>query len=379
MAHSIIPPSGAAAWVTCHQWVKMNQLFPQDDSESSKEGVAAHWVAAELIAGRTPVIGAAIPNNLGTVTAEMIDGAQLYWDAICSKPIGTNTLIIENTIPIPRIHSECYGTPDLWVYDQAGGILYLFDYKFGHRFVDEYENYQLIAYVAGILDLIADRLNVPVGTLDVHTRVAMTIVQPRCYSKGSPVRTWETYASDLRGYINRMHTAAHIILAANDEFLLSKVNPACQFCPGRHACPTLQNAAYDAAALVGFADPGVLPINAASLELFLLESALDRLTARVEGLQEQVAAAVKRGEIAPFHRLHQSDGKTIWNVPDEMVLGLGQLFGIDLVKNGVKTPSQAKKLGIDADVINAHTATQAGSVQLVPVNNSDARRVFAKS
>jgi hypothetical protein len=51
-AHSVLPPSGAAAWRRCAQWVQMNQLYPQPDTPESLEGNAAHWVFAEMLAGK---------------------------------------------------------------------------------------------------------------------------------------------------------------------------------------------------------------------------------------------------------------------------------------------------------------------------------------
>jgi hypothetical protein len=55
---------------------------------------------------------------------------------------------------------------------------------------------------------------------------------------------------------------------------------------------------------------------------------------------------------------------------------MGQLFGVDLAKPGVKTPTQAKKAGVDEAVIMAYSVTPMGSVKLTPVNPADARRVF---
>jgi hypothetical protein len=58
---------------------------------------------------------------------------------------------------------------------------------------------------------------------------------------------------------------------------------------------------------------------------------------------------------------------------------MGQLFGVDLSKPGVKTPKQAKKSGVDEAVIKAYSITPLGSIKLVPDNPADARRVFGST
>jgi hypothetical protein len=255
-------------------------------------------------------------------------------------------------------------------------VLEVADYKFGHRFVDEYENDQGIAYTAGIIDHLAQLLGKGPGLLDQAVVVNFTVIQPRCYYKGAPVRTWSVKASDLRAHINILSNAAHVAMAENPPAV---TNSECQDCPGRHACPSLQQAAYRDAEIATRSGPAQLPPAAASLELRMLERSLERLQARVEGLREAVAMYGRQGHATPFHALQQGYGRQQWTVPTEQVLAMGQLFGVDLAKPGVKTPTQAKKAGVDEAVIKAYSITPMGSVKLTPVNPADARRVFGST
>jgi len=376
-AHSILPPSGAAAWRRCGLWVAMNKAYPQPDTPESMEGNAAHWVFAEMLAGRLVVEGQIAPNGI-VVTEEMIEGGEMIVEVVRTRmPVEQfGAPYVEQAVAIPRIHPECWGTPDIWGFSVNPFVLEVIDYKFGHRFVDEYENDQGIAYTAGIVDVIAAKMGQGAGLIDQALTVNFTVVQPRCFYKGSPVRTWSVKASDLRGHTNALTMAADVALGPNPPAV---TNSECGDCPGRHACPALQKAAYSDAEFAVKSSPVELPPAAASLELKMLERSLERLQARVEGMREAVAVYIRQGHSVPWHRAEQGYGRQQWTVPAEQVIAMGQLFGADLSKVGVKTPKQAQKLLVDEAVIKAYTVTPLGQLKLIPDNPADARRVFGIS
>lgn len=362
-AHSILSPSGAKAWRRCAMWPTMRRLYPQEAGEAALEGTAAHWVFAELLDGRPVNIGDSAPNGV-IVTDEMLDGADLF---IGTLPRGVD-LHVEESVPIHKIHPECWGTPDAWAYIASSRTLKLADYKFGHRFVDEFENEQGLMYATGIIE----QLRPEIGPADVN--VEFTIVQPRCFYRGAPVRTWSF------SYESVSHIVAELIVAARaalDASPTATTNSECGHCPGRHVCDALQLAAYHDAEFATKSTPMELPPAAASLELRMLERALERLNARVDGLRETVAAHIKRGERAPYHQVTQTYGRPQWSVPVGEIIALGELMGVDLSKPGVITPKQAITNGIDEAVISAYSTTPMGALKLTPVNPDDVRRVFS--
>src|SRR5690606_25074571 len=94
-----------------------------------------------------------------TIDADMIAGAKLFRDA-CLAPLGpwnVSSGHYEQRVDIPRVHAECWGTPDFWTAvfpeDERGSKRYVrvVDYKYGHRFVEVFENLQLAAYASGVL------------------------------------------------------------------------------------------------------------------------------------------------------------------------------------------------------------------------------------
>lgn len=377
VGHAYLPPSGAATWVHCAAAPGMWALYPERDGDpdAAEEGEAAHWVFSELFAGRFPCVGEIAPNGVA-ITEEMNDGAVLYVETVYGawRP-EAGAIHVEKRIDVPSVHTLNWGTPDTWFYDPVSRTIHLFDYKFGHGYVDEFENWQLIDYAAGIIDL----LDLD-GTADQQTTVRMTIVQPRCYHKDGPVRTWTVRASDLRPFINLLRSAAERVVG--ELVPAATVNDGCKHCPGRHACTALQRTAGQAAELSLRSLPDEMTPEARALELHLLRRALARLEARVSGLEDSVHADLLGGQSVPFFGLEQSVGKLAWQVAPNEVEALGRMMSVDLTKPGVLTPTQArdklKKAGHDPEIIGAYATKPRGAMQLVPVNSKTARKVFQK-
>lgn len=366
--HSFLPPSGAAAWSRCALWPTMNAQFPQDDSPESVEGTAAHWVVTELLSGRDCKEGATAPNGVIT-TGEMFDSAELVCETIGRRtPLAQ--LHLEEPVSIPSIHADCFGTPDIWAYFPGNCHLEIYDYKYGHGFVDEYFNLQGLTYALGIIH----KLNIA-ALVDIRlVSVSFTVIQPRCFYRGEPVRTHSYTIQEAIEYIDALQKAAAMAYAPQP---MAVTGEQCSHCPGRHACPTLQKAAYSDAEYADNRQPHTLSPQAAALELRMLERAYDRLGARVDGLRELTLANMKTGANIPYYRLEAGRGRQQWNSEPEQIITVGKLLGKDLSKPGVVTPSQAKKLGIDDSVIIAYSVNMPGSLKLVPENNEQARRVFS--
>ena len=372
-AHAFLPPSGASAWKRCALWPTMNARYPQDDTPASIEGTAAHWVATEMHAGRAPAEGTAAPNAV-IVTGEMLEGAELVCEAVEQRM--RNLIVhVEEQVSIPIIPDAepTFGTPDYWAFCRVRRHLEIVDYKFGHGYVNEHFNEQGLLYALGILALHKNLM--PPGADVGDWSVAFTIVQPRCYHRGEPVRT---HAYSLRAMYRHLEELRAAANAAMVEKPTATTNEECRHCPGRHACSALQMAAYSDAEFSSRSAPHDLTPAAASLELRMLERAYERLGARVDGLQELVLANIKAGKRVPHHRVEAGRGREQWNVEPEKLIGIGQLFGKSLAKPGVITPAQARKKGIDASVISAYSSIIPGAQKLVAENNSEAAKVFGK-
>lgn len=371
--HAFLPPSSASSWSKCGMWATMNARFPQEESAETIEGTAAHWVAWEILAGRPVKVGDLTPNNQ-TVTEEMIEGGELVTDTVrarCPVTLPPFGLQIEQKLPIHSISHDCFGTPDLWCLSNSVHIE-IFDYKFGHRFVDEFWNPQGLCYASGIVDLL---LTMKLIAPDLsYFDVSFTVIQPRCFYKEEPVRTHTYTLNAAREYWNKLTLAAEV---SHFPEPTATTNEYCGDCSGRHVCSALQLAAYADAEYSNKRTPLFLSPVAAALELRLLQRALKRIQARVDGLEEQTIANIKRGEKVHYFRAEPGYGRQMWSIPEPQVISIGKLFGVDLSKPGVLTPKQAEKAGVDPGLIKANSLTPTTGFRLIAENPNDAPRTFA--
>ena len=372
-AHAFLPPSSASSWVECALWPTMNARYPREASAEAAEGTAAHWAAWEILANRECKQGTAAPNGQ-IITEEMLDGADLLVEQIRLR-MAPMLLHIEDQISIPFGIGN-FGTPDVWGASRDRKHVEIIDYKFGHRFVDEWWNAQGLCYLAGIVEILSHLWKIGPGLMDQNDiSVSFTVVQPRCYYKGKPVRTHTFKLIDAREHFNHL---ANMAEAATVTAPVATTNVHCIDCPGRHACSALQLAAYSDAEVSNARSPVDLTSDAAALELRFLSRSLERLEARVDGLRELTIANLRAGKPNPYFRLEPGYGRKSWKIPDGQVLAIGQMYGKDLSKTDVITPTQAIKAGIDEAIVTANSFTPSTTLKLVAENPADARKVFGQ-
>ncbi|MAB53555.1 DUF2800 domain-containing protein [Marinobacter sp.] len=356
--HALLAPSAAPRWGYCAGSVVLSALFPDHQSDAAKEGHDAHEVAFAIATGRVR------PKNM---TREMEEGARLYIDAIQSFNWPSNVWHFEEHTDAHLIHPECGGTPDAWGFHD--GTLVIADYKFGHGFVDAVENYQLICYAAGVLPKLDGQ------QID---RVVFVVVQPRNFHRDGPVRKWEVSYRDLMPHIDHLRTQAEEALGGAPTFSVDG-SKQCKYCPGRHACPALQQSAYDACERSDTSLPLVLAPPALALEIKAMQRASDALSARLSGLEEQAFASIRSGKPVPGFAIENGVGRLDWAVPVDQIVKVAAAFGVDISKPAALTPTQAAKAGLDDAVIKQYSQRPAGKIKLVPVNTSRAAKAFGKS
>ena len=368
LEHAPFPPSGMAITIQCPgSWKLQNQYPARDDTDSAAEGVAAHWVVAQGMTGKLPDVNVIAPNGI-PVTDEMLDGAELYMDAIGIDPLNN----IEQRLPASDYFgSDCWGTPDTYRFKPIaeGGVLLVSDYKFGHRFVDVFENWQLMTYALLILD---GQFGFD-GLKEQHVRVIFKIVQPRCYDPRGPVREWSVLASDLRPYWNKIHAA---ITQAQSEHAVCWVGPECRDCSASAHCPSLHHAAQAVLDAARRPIPVELPPNALGYQLRSIRRAIEILEARKSGLEEVTLEKLKAGQFVPGFAVGRGQGRVRWKIPVAQIENIGKLMNVQLTESKPITPRQAVKLGLPADLINEFSETPAGKLTLVEDDGRLADQAF---
>ena len=395
--HAPLAPSSAPQWANCSGSVMANMHVPDKEHPRTRAGTASHWVVSECLEKwknpdeimyvASDWLGSTAPNGV-VIDEEMAEGAQVFIDNalfIASSHGALQSMLIEHHVWMPQIHKDNDGTLDLGFVllnrDDDGrvcsGKIYLIDYKYGHRECKAKGNYQLIDYLAGLLN--EYKID---GEAEQFIEVEFQIVQPFCYQSSGSIDTWTVSVSDLRGYITQM------ISKANDAF----TNPTfssgnwCRDCKAIHRCHTAQKSDYSLIDYVN--DPCViLSMNGANLstELEILRQGEITLKARKEAIEEELMHRLGKGEATDSgYCIETKYGRLAWSVPPKQVIALASMFGIDADKEATLTPTQTlAKASPEAkpmleEAMKSMSARPSGGLKLIEAKDSYIARAFTK-
>lgn len=353
MDHALLAPSALHLTVACPGSVRMRQKMPDySDQTRADEGTAYHEVIVALkTTGEVPDAasnGVAVTDEMAQHAAEFLRG------------VGP-TAEHEQRVYANQIHPECWGTLDATA--TIDGTLHIWDAKYGHRYVEVFENTQLLAYASAVYDSMQ------------HTRIELHIYQPRCYGH-PPWRTWALTPTELHNHEERI--AMHCRLALSDTPPL-KVGPHCVDCHARYACRAAQQAGYHVAEIANAPNPLELTPHQLGQELLMLTEAAELLKARLTGLEAQALALLKSGESVSNFELGSSQPRKRWAAPIEAIQALGEAYGAPLTTPQPVTPNQAIKLGVPAEIVNAYSETPRGELKLQKIDVSQLRKAFGKN
>lgn len=370
-------PSGAGITVECAGSVQMQERYPQEETDDAKEGTATHWVVSSvldafkfdngsIISGT--YVGKIAPNGI-IITEEMVEAANEHvFDVLNTVQSfgGLQTLQVEQRTKAGAIHPDNWGTPDTSAFHAGRNTVYLWDFKYGHRYVDIFENWQFLNYAIMITDGFRD-----------STTVVMRVVQPRCFS-AAPVREWSITVGELRPYRNRLEAAFIEALSENPTI---QSGPHCRDCSGRHACKAAQRSAESAIDYASNLSSGVWEMSNEALgtTLNILQRAVDAIDLLQSGLKQDALNRCKAGQFVPGWEAAPGKGRKTWNKPHAEVLALGKMLDFDLAKPALVTPNQAEKMGIDGAVIDAYSDTPSTGIKLVKDKGTKAKQVFTQS
>lgn len=355
IAHAPWSPSALPVTVHCNGHREMVEGLPETESESAREGKAAHWVAETWLgSGVQPVPGTIAPNGV-FINQEMINHVARY--VTDCQSIGAE-MHIEEVVTCPRIHaSDCWGTPDFWTIKDM--VLYVFDLKYGWGLIEVW--WQLMAYVCGIID----QLGIP----DQRLTICLRFYQPRPWHPRGPVREWRGPAEDIRGQVNIMHNACNGPTSLNS-------GPHCKNCEARLFCPANRQAVMNAIDVAGWPVSTELPDP--NYEFEILRRAADVINNRLAAREAEIIEKIKNGPGVNGWNLEPGRGSVVWNDPAETVISMGGLMGVDLRSNKTITPKQAESAGVPCDVVNSLSSKKPGKMKLVKTENTLAHRVFSQ-
>jgi Protein of unknown function (DUF2800) len=368
--HARVAPSALHLTVPCPGSLQLQErVAPTPTTEKEAEGTLAHLVAMKHAQG--PVFAAdwdvgrkhKVEQFDLEVDDDMVDGAAIYSE---EAQAGGR---YEETVAMPDIHSTSFGTPDYFNYivNANATQLKIVEYKYGHRHVEVFENYQLIAQAAGVARFLQLPENLP---------VILVVVQPRNYTHGA-VRKHHMTVGEVYDFC-RDHIAPRVELALGPD-PPTYTGRHCGDCRARHDCHTYQTETADLVDMSGKAEIAALTPMAMGQELRILKEAIKRLEGRYSGLYAHADALARAGHRIPFWGFEAGAGRLKWkdDAPVDTVAGMGDLFGIRLLKpTALITPTQAVKAGIDRTIIDKYAHQPSGSMRLVEDDTTRTRKIF---
>lgn len=326
-------PSNSNRWMHCAASIALSKPYKElyDRGEAAEEGVAAHEVIQKLASGEEAMEGQLASNNV-LITKEMIEGAEIYFEEV------GRGATFETKVSCDLVSKGMVAKPDAYRVDRDSATVFLWDYKFGHRPVDAFENEQMLVEAAAFLQ------HEPI-------KFVFTIVQPRNY-RSSKVSRWELSSEEyINEYLPKIRLAAQNALEAEPTATTGK---QCAYCPARHACTALQEVAYIGVDLSMQGSTFELSGDALGRELTTLLDAQERISARLTGLEAQALSEIEKGKAVRGFEVSGSYGNKTWTADDVTVFAIGDLAGVDLRKPSKPiTPSQAIKAGVDKKTVEA--------------------------
>lgn len=386
--HAVLAPSSSAQWGHCSGSIMAQAQHPDRETEQTREGTAAHWVMAEVLLNwrdnrggpRTcdGYVGQIAPNGV-LIDDKMAEGAQVMVEevlGVCERYAALHLLLVEYRVYMPGIHNQNWGTLDCSLFLQHLGLMFIWDYKHGHREAPAVDNFQMADYLNGLCNL--HQID---GAAEQRIRFVSRIVQPYCYYATGPVREWSGLLSDLRGVWNQLSYKAHE--AFTNPTLTTGI--WCRDCSARGTCTAARKAGYNLIDLVN--EPYEMDeMGGADLavERAILRDGLAVGEARLEAIEDELQHRIKNGETDSGLTVETTYGRWNWNVDVAQARALASQFGIDITVDAIKTPTQTvaaapKELRPHLkEVMKQMTRRSAGSLTLVPADESRTARAFKR-
>lgn len=232
--HARIGPSALDRIENCLYSVILSESIPPRASGAAADaGTIMHTVIERALTGGDPVI-----SDLEAQDLDALDFGREFCQDIVDRALAAFTSIIERfdlgALNLERrvypgrltARDDFWGTADFYSVSRDCKTLVVADFKSGRVKVDPTFNSQALAYAVGVIAALDET------TLANIERVAIAIVQPRCYPAGFAI--WECAPALCFEYA--AHLTQHFKALDTPETLRPEPGPHCQYCPGLKVC-----------------------------------------------------------------------------------------------------------------------------------------------
>ncbi len=259
--HAFLSPSASSRFLTCTPSVRLEEKYPESESEAAKEGTFAHDWAELMIKRHLGIINDAqygtaldqlmIEDEKDCMDAAMEGHCEDYKNFVIAQFAAAKhitpdaTLLIEEKLNLTAYMPESDGRLDIGIV--ADRIAYVTDFKYGKGvLVRAQKNYQLRLYALGFLERIAMLYQIE--------KVVITIYQPRMNNIESVTYTVE----ELRAWgTDFVIPRAILAFEGRGEFV---VGDHCRFCKAKGECRKIAEVNLELANKA-FEDPDTIGSN----------------------------------------------------------------------------------------------------------------------
>lgn len=363
--HALLSASSSARWLLCPPSAVAAELYPEQDTEYTREGTLAHEVAEWVASGRSKK-GPPLPKGLDDgVTSEMLECAHAYADYIQEQiQLDSAVVLLEQRVDFSPWAPGGFGTCDCVIIQ--GDRLTVIDYKYGLGVAVEAEgNSQMMLYALGALN--------DFGFAGEIRHVDLHIFQPRLNNTSS----WYVGAAELLDWGDAIRPIAAQAAWGEGEY---SAGPHCRFCPHAGRCPTLTESCLEFVEHHGLrvGIPTLAPWQVA--DVLLMEQQITLWLKRVKA--QALDTLLEGGEIPGFKVVEGKLGNRKWTDEIKVVEALkaaGYQLG-DITETKLLTPAAMdKSIGKKkvAELLAGLIDRAPGAPTVVPEN--DKRAAFDRT
>lgn len=355
--HSALGASSAHRWMKCPGSIRLTKQLGdrgRKAGRAAREGTAAHRVAEHCLDKGIDVweladVEIKVDGDKFPVDQEMIEGVQLYLDAVrdkLEKFPGAQLFVEESMASI--LHDDAFGTSDSAIL-VPGDRLIIFDLKYGRGVSVEPDSVQNKYYGYLGVENIDDSVKV----------VELYIVQPRMPHPKGPVRRHVTNPKELTDWFTDEVLPA--MLATDDPESGLEVGTHCRFCPARDACPALKGEVFNF-------NPDLDPEYLTSEEVGQLLERGDAIRRYLESLEFIALQRALGGDRIYGRKLVRKKANRV--LKDGASDKAREKWGDEaLTEPKVKSPAQLEKLEGGKDWVAANAYTPDAGLTLAPISD----------
>ena len=354
-AHALLSASSAARWLKCPPSAVAAALYPDVETEHTREGTLAHEVA-EAVAKRY-LFGADMPETGDEVTSEMLSCAIDYAEYIQEQVKSPDAVILlEQRVDFSPWVPDGFGTADCLIIQ--GTTLDVIDYKYGKGVaVSATENPQMQLYGLGALNEYGFAYDVE--------RVRLHIYQPRLNN----VSVYEIGVGELHAWAEMVvRPAAEKAARGEGEYAAGE---HCRFCPHAGRCRTLAASCAETVSIYG---REVTVEKLAAWEVAEILRQEQQITLWLKRVREHALASMLDGEEIPGHKVVAGRSSRAWACELEAVEELKK-HGYtleEITKTEILSPAAMEKaLGKKkvAELVGGHIITHMGAPTIAPASD----------